>query len=48
VAKGTTFEKAGKPKAADKRVFSPVRDPLGNIMGADVAGMLTVLSSQLC
>lgn len=33
-------EKAAAPKAAEKRVFSPVRDPLGNSLGpADISGL---------
>lgn len=36
----TTSGKAGTPKTAAMRIFSPVRDPLGNSMGpGDMSGM---------
>ena len=42
VAKGVVSDKSGKPKVTDKSVFSPVRDPLGNSVGAgDISGTFT-------
>jgi hypothetical protein len=43
VAKGAIPDKAGKAKVAEKKVFSPVRDPLGNSTGAgDISSTLPI------
>jgi protein NEDD1 len=47
VAKGTATGRSAAPHVVEKKVFSPARDPLGNIMGTgDISGMF-VLASQM-